>query len=354
MSASALAVPAMAVKGREDNVTICHRTNATTNPYRVITVDRSSVDGAGGQGDHFLNHVGPVWTPDQRNGGDWGDIIPPIPGFHGGLNWTDEGIAIYNNGCKPVADRGTPPEPQRDVDGDGTPDLEDPDDDNDGVPDVTDPDDDNDGVTDLVDPDHDDTDGDGTPDAQDPDDDNDGTPDEVDPDQDGDGTPDTTDPDDDNDGTPDTQDADHDDVDGDGTPDAQDPDDDNDGTPDTQDADDDNDGIRDSRDPDSPVTPVAVVAPDNPQVGETVVFRVSTVGRSTVKADCLASGKKVDRLCTVKVARSAVKVRAVCNDDVAIRVTAKATGNSMRTAEVRRTVKLARKPFVPCSIPGRG
>ena len=31
--------------GNEDNVTICHRTNSVSNPYVVITVDPSAVDG---------------------------------------------------------------------------------------------------------------------------------------------------------------------------------------------------------------------------------------------------------------------------------------------------------------------
>jgi hypothetical protein len=96
---------ATASPGNEDNVTICHRTNSVTNPYRVITVDPSAVDGKGGKGDHFLNHLGPVFDPEEEyppphNGDQWGDIIPPLVGVHEGLNWTDAGIAIYENGCK--------------------------------------------------------------------------------------------------------------------------------------------------------------------------------------------------------------------------------------------------------------
>jgi hypothetical protein len=84
--------------------TICHRTNSDTNPYVVITPDEAAVDGAApGKGDHFLEHVGPVWNGTLKKAKiEWGDIIPPVPGHHEGLNWTIEGRAIYNNGCAPT------------------------------------------------------------------------------------------------------------------------------------------------------------------------------------------------------------------------------------------------------------
>jgi hypothetical protein len=110
--AGALVVPAMvsatpATDG-EHKITICHRTDSNTNPYVVITVDTASADGSnqnetGGKGDHFLEHVGPVWNStlkDQKI--EWGDIIPPIPGVHGGLNWNAEGQAIYFADCSRV------------------------------------------------------------------------------------------------------------------------------------------------------------------------------------------------------------------------------------------------------------
>jgi hypothetical protein len=95
---------ATASPGNEDNVTICHRTNSVTNPYRVITVDPSAVDGKG-NADHFGKHLGPVFDPEEEyppphNGDQWGDIIPPLVGVHDGLNWTEAGIAIYENDCK--------------------------------------------------------------------------------------------------------------------------------------------------------------------------------------------------------------------------------------------------------------
>lgn len=87
-----------------EKYTICHRTNSDQNPYVVITPDEAAVDGdAPAKGDHYLEHQGPVWNPtlkDQKI--EWGDIIPPVPGHHAGLNWTAEGQAIYNNGCAPA------------------------------------------------------------------------------------------------------------------------------------------------------------------------------------------------------------------------------------------------------------
>ncbi len=93
----------VAAAGPDHKVTICHRTNSIDNPYVRITVDQDAVDGDlgndKGRGDHFLEHQGPVFDParDTRNGGDWGDIIPPIDG-RPGLNWL-EGQAIYYNLC---------------------------------------------------------------------------------------------------------------------------------------------------------------------------------------------------------------------------------------------------------------
>ena len=86
------------------NVSICHRTNSATNPYRAISPNVSAVDGAG-NGDHFVRHQGPLVTSlaqaqdfkDQKI--EWGDIIPPVAGFHGGLNWP-AGEAILLAGCR--------------------------------------------------------------------------------------------------------------------------------------------------------------------------------------------------------------------------------------------------------------
>ena len=94
-------------------VTICHRTNAESNPYVEITVDVASVDGDNGndkgQGDHLLEHTGPVWYPGAKAAGvEWGDIIPPFyddgatPTGYPSLNWNAAGQAIFYNGCDPV------------------------------------------------------------------------------------------------------------------------------------------------------------------------------------------------------------------------------------------------------------
>ena len=88
-------------------VTICHRTDSETNPYVVITVDQDAVDGDlgndNGRGDHYREHVGPVFEPGMKAQKiEWGDIIPPIEGIHSGLNWTAKGRVIWENDCKPV------------------------------------------------------------------------------------------------------------------------------------------------------------------------------------------------------------------------------------------------------------
>ena len=112
-----------------EKVTICHRTHATTNPYRQITVSMSSIVGNGNSGnghgdttpgggqddplvtaDHshnpYLTAAGSVFNQSYTypaNHKQWQDIIPPFnyvpangnPGSFAGLNWTDEGKAIY-------------------------------------------------------------------------------------------------------------------------------------------------------------------------------------------------------------------------------------------------------------------
>lgn len=120
---------AQATPRTNEKVTICHRTHATTNPYRMITVSMSSIVGNGNSGnghgdttpgggqddpditsDHshnpYLTAAGPVFNPSfsyPANQKQWQDIIPPFnyvpangnPGSFAGLNWTDEGKAIY-------------------------------------------------------------------------------------------------------------------------------------------------------------------------------------------------------------------------------------------------------------------
>jgi hypothetical protein len=104
-----IGVVTASAQGNEDNITICHRSNAVGNEYQEITVDASAVDGVGG-GDHFGEHQGPLVTSSAEAQAlkdqmiMWGDIIPPLEGVHGGLNWP-QGQAILENNCEFV----TPP-----------------------------------------------------------------------------------------------------------------------------------------------------------------------------------------------------------------------------------------------------
>ncbi|WP_296648696.1 SdrD B-like domain-containing protein [Rhodoluna sp.] len=83
-------------------VTICHRTNATTNPYRRITVSKNAADGQGNN-DHTSHNesyndgttIHKVFNKDityPNNQKDWGDIIPPFTSGNSltsGYNWDE-------------------------------------------------------------------------------------------------------------------------------------------------------------------------------------------------------------------------------------------------------------------------
>lgn len=92
-----------------DRVTICHRTNSITNPYRKITVSSSSITAPAGHDTHDEIYAGnevfdsTVIYPTNRK--DWGDIIPVDPTGKKrwpALNWTALGEKIFNGdvaGC---------------------------------------------------------------------------------------------------------------------------------------------------------------------------------------------------------------------------------------------------------------
>lgn len=96
---------------QDDKVTICHGTDSVTHPYTTPTVDVASATAEG-----HASHTGPIATSQtvaqdlKDDHIQWGDIIPPFPtsGVVGGLNWTTEGEAIYNNGCNYVTTEPTP------------------------------------------------------------------------------------------------------------------------------------------------------------------------------------------------------------------------------------------------------
>lgn len=88
------AVPASAAPA--DKVTICHRTAAVDNPYVELTTSANAIINAG-----HGSHTGPVFP--ATSDGAWGDVIPPFDysgGRFPGLNWTTEGQAVVNAGCK--------------------------------------------------------------------------------------------------------------------------------------------------------------------------------------------------------------------------------------------------------------
>lgn len=74
--------------GPQPKITICHRTDAVTNPYVKETVDANSTDFQG-----HLDHTGPIFTTGMTHDNDWGDIIPNA------LNWNSWGQVIWNNNC---------------------------------------------------------------------------------------------------------------------------------------------------------------------------------------------------------------------------------------------------------------
>jgi hypothetical protein len=101
---TALAVGVIGVSGASAQVLpdhICHASGSQTNPYITNQPNNS------GQLSGHLDHTGPLFTPGAT---DWGDIIPPVPGFPGlenGLNWP-AGEATWANDCVFVAPVASP------------------------------------------------------------------------------------------------------------------------------------------------------------------------------------------------------------------------------------------------------
>jgi hypothetical protein len=94
-----LSTSASATKGDPDHkVTICHRTNSTSNPYRAITVDIASILQKG-----HGSHEGPVFDASLPEHTRWGDIIPAFDfgpdKQYAGMNLTAEGEAVLAAGC---------------------------------------------------------------------------------------------------------------------------------------------------------------------------------------------------------------------------------------------------------------
>ncbi|MGH9085718.1 MAG: hypothetical protein ACRDYW_09720 [Acidimicrobiales bacterium] len=106
LTGSSLGTAQAQEQGGPERITICHRTKATNNPYTQITVKASALD-VEDKDDH-TDHDGPVFDfeadpavayPAPHDGSQWGDIIPQHGDFPG-LNWTEEGQAVYEADCQ--------------------------------------------------------------------------------------------------------------------------------------------------------------------------------------------------------------------------------------------------------------
>lgn len=81
----------------EQKVVICHGTASVSNAYVREQVNASSISEPNGNPlpNGHGSHTGPVYPAPH-----WGDIIPPIPELnYPGLNWTENGIAIWEAAC---------------------------------------------------------------------------------------------------------------------------------------------------------------------------------------------------------------------------------------------------------------
>jgi hypothetical protein len=97
-----IGVTGMSLAGDKTEITICHATDSNAHPYVVNSpaIDSSGYPDVTLEGGH-LGHTGPLWFDGIQE--KWGDIIPPFDylDFHfAGLNWSEDGQAIWNAGCK--------------------------------------------------------------------------------------------------------------------------------------------------------------------------------------------------------------------------------------------------------------
>ncbi|KRC59319.1 hypothetical protein ASE14_16350 [Agromyces sp. Root81] len=102
-AAAAFAAALLVPPGDEvvDKVEICHATASYKNPY-VVNEPAADGDVSG-----HADHVGPIFYVEIPKHTEWGDIIPPffyddggeVPAYFPGLNWDEEGQAIYENDC---------------------------------------------------------------------------------------------------------------------------------------------------------------------------------------------------------------------------------------------------------------
>ena len=98
-----------AVATPSPNFTICHATNSDSNPYRVITVNTSSIEEANNSLAKLYNghgdHDGPLWSADLKTSHEkWGDIIGPFTYTSKGKTVDYPGSAAYfaNDGTNPA------------------------------------------------------------------------------------------------------------------------------------------------------------------------------------------------------------------------------------------------------------
>ena len=127
VSGALLVGPAIATPSQ--NFTICHATNSDSNPYRVITVNTSSIEEANNSLAKLYNghgdHDGLLWNADLKGSHvKWGDIIGPFEYTSKGKTVSYPGSEAYraNDGTNPMipaecpAGHETPTDPEDPVD----------------------------------------------------------------------------------------------------------------------------------------------------------------------------------------------------------------------------------------------